>query len=790
MSSGGLSAFFLVALTSLSVRAGDLRQLVIDGTITKDGVPITTPVSFTVSISAGSCVLWVESVSNVTPKNGGIALAIGSAPTYSATSSGVVAEQFEKIFENSNPSSLLCQGSGVIPSLTAYDDRTISISFNDGVNVVNLGSVSVKAVPYALYAASAMEATSADLAVNSQKLAGAALANKGDLVVGLGGGLGTALSVGTNDQVLMADSTAASGLKWATLPAGGTGTVTTVGLSLPSELTVSNSPLTGSGGTMSASWAAQSANRVFAGPATSSSSAPTFRTLVPGDLPSISSGMVGVLPIANGGTGQATSTAAFDALSPLTNKGDILVRDNATNTRLSVGTNNQVLMADDTAASGLKWATLPAGGTGTVTTVEFSAPTGMTVTGSPITSSGTFALAWNSANQGAVFAGPVGAAGPPSFRSLAATDLPSISSGMLGVLPIANGGTGASNFPGNRLIITNGLGTAFQELSCSEGQTISFDASGRVSCSSSHGSLSVNDGTVSAPSISFTYDPDTGIFRTAANTLNFATGGTLRLSINSTGTVSAAGDITAGGSITASSSISVGAGIKLNDGTASAPAYGFTNSANTGMFLTSGNLGLATSGLARLTILAAGNVGIGTTSPAAALHVNGGARVNQIFGSDGTASSPTYTFNSSNSTGFYMPSTSVLGFVVNGSEKLRIDGSGRVGIGTTSPQAALHVNGKIAATNPSGPPLDVDCGTVVAGSSDTRGAIDIGGSSVPYCNITFSALYTSAPFCVVSWSGTTSTNIEIRSETTTTSFLKVGFASNVNSKRFSYICLQ
>jgi hypothetical protein len=66
----------------------------------------------------------------------------------------------------------------------------------------------------------------------------------------------------------------------------GTGTVTSVGLSLPSFITVTGSPVTTSG-TLTGTLAAQSANQIFAGPSIGSSAAPTFRTLVADDVPSI-----------------------------------------------------------------------------------------------------------------------------------------------------------------------------------------------------------------------------------------------------------------------------------------------------------------------------------------------------------------------------------------------------------------------------------------------------------------------------------------------------------------------
>ncbi|KVV12420.1 hypothetical protein [Burkholderia ubonensis] len=65
---------------------------------------------------------------------------------------------------------------------------------------------------------------------------------------------------------------------------GGTGTVTSVGLSMPSQFTVTNSPVTSSG-TLTAAWNNQSAAQVLAGPASGAAAAPTFRALVGSDIP-------------------------------------------------------------------------------------------------------------------------------------------------------------------------------------------------------------------------------------------------------------------------------------------------------------------------------------------------------------------------------------------------------------------------------------------------------------------------------------------------------------------------
>ena len=68
------------------------------------------------------------------------------------------------------------------------------------------------------------------------------------------------------------------------------------------------------------------------------------------------------LGIAYGGTSATTKTEAFDALAPTTTKGDLIVSNGTDNVRLAVGTNDYILTADSTQATGVKWAALPASG--------------------------------------------------------------------------------------------------------------------------------------------------------------------------------------------------------------------------------------------------------------------------------------------------------------------------------------------------------------------------------------------------------------------------------------------
>ncbi len=70
----------------------------------------------------------------------------------------------------------------------------------------------------------------------------------------------------------------------------------------------------------------------------------------------------GGVAIVEGGTGQTTQTAGYDALSPTTTKGDVVVNDGANNIRLGVGSNSTVLTADSAVAGGVKWTAAPGAG--------------------------------------------------------------------------------------------------------------------------------------------------------------------------------------------------------------------------------------------------------------------------------------------------------------------------------------------------------------------------------------------------------------------------------------------
>lgn len=76
----------------------------------------------------------------------------------------------------------------------------------------------------------------------------------------------------------------------------------------------------------------------------------------------------GTLAIANGGTGQTTAAAAFNALAPTTTQGDIIYRNATTNTRLGAGTAGNVLKTGGAGADPA-WGTVDLASTANVTGV-------------------------------------------------------------------------------------------------------------------------------------------------------------------------------------------------------------------------------------------------------------------------------------------------------------------------------------------------------------------------------------------------------------------------------------
>ena len=238
----------------------------------------------------------------------------------------------------------------------------------------------------------------ATLSSNLQAWSGIAPASKLDSsgVLGLNnGGTGTALGTSGSDAIMFYD-VSAGGVRYlypgtgititgttisATGGGGGSGTVTSVGLTAPTGLTVSGSPVTGAG-SLGLSW---------------SGGYQAYTSSEASKLASIAAGaQVNAVTNVNGQTGNVTITYASVGAEQAFSKGSLIAGSNVS---LSGTLTNRLVGSGDVTIS----ATGGGGGGGTVTYVNVNSSTGITWSGGPITTTGTLTAtlganlqAWNS----------------------------------------------------------------------------------------------------------------------------------------------------------------------------------------------------------------------------------------------------------------------------------------------------------------------------------------------------------------------------------------------------------
>ena len=250
-------------------------------------------------------------------------------------------------------------------------------------------------------------------------------------------GLTGATQTFTNDtNVTITSGGTAHVLGWSgtlAVARGGTGAATLT----------ANGVLFGSGGSAVQATVAGAAYQPLRVPA--GGGAPAFGAL---DL-SQAAAVTGALAITNGGTGQATQTLGFNALSPLTTKGDLVVNNGTNDIRLGVGTDNYSLIADAAQASGIKWAQVPLttgvtgalpianGGTGQITqTAAMNALSPSAIKGDLLVDNGT-----NVVRQGIGTDNYLLMADAAQANGLKWAQITLSTTSVTGTLPVARGGT-------------------------------------------------------------------------------------------------------------------------------------------------------------------------------------------------------------------------------------------------------------------------------------------------------------------------------------------------------------
>ncbi len=419
----------------------------------------------------------------------------------------------------------------------------------------------------------------------------------------------------------------------------------------------------------------------------------------------LASDVTGTLPIANGGTGATTAIAAFNGLSPLTTKGDVLGNDGTNDVRLPAGTNGQVLTADSAQASGLKWATPTVG---TVTSVTGTAPVQVaTGTTTPV-------ISVDPATTGARGVVQVGSGIAVSSGTISAdpANFPS-------AVPVSKGGTGATSLTADRLLVSNGTGSAVIPFTCGTAQMLTFNASGVMGCTNfASTSFFANGGNTLASNATLGTND--------AYSLALETNNVTRMTISNAGYVGIGQSPDTNAGLAVMAPATTKSALILNSPAAGKVemdflrngtwlgTFGYANTATSDLYISNGSdahIIFDTNNVEKMRITNDGRVGIDAESPGARFQVgewNATANYNAVFvGSYHNTNGQAQFVGNWNSAGYWgigpvaNPANSTVGIGNanaqgdwRSTQDLKLYVPGGLGLGTAlAPERIIHVKG-------------------------------------------------------------------------------------------------
>jgi hypothetical protein len=463
----------------------------------------------------------------------------------------------------------------------------------------------------------------------------------------------------------------------------------------------------------------------------------------------LTTGVTGTLPVANGGTGVTSSTGTGSTVlstsptlvTPVLGTPASATLTNATGLPLTTGVTGLLPVANG--GSGTATPSLVAGTNVSITgtwpnqTINSSGGGGGGMVypgaGIPLSTGAAWGTSYGTTGTGDVVLSTsptlvTPALGTPSSVTLTnATGLP-VSTGISGLgtgvatalavnvgsagAPVVNGGALGTPSSGT---VTNLTGTASININGTVGATTA--STGAFTTLSATGVTTVQAGTVSAPAITTSGDTNTGIFFPAADTIAFAEGGVESMRLDSNGSVGI-GVTPANATLDVlGSANTVGLAIRgRSSDNLGSTVFKSNNSATEYAYFQSGPTYLATgvNGAERMRIDSSGNVGIGTSSPGARLEISSTGASGRILlnGADlpmitnGFDKFTSGAYSGAGRWGMFMEFGQLtMGCASNGSftfkhfnadststERARIDSSGNLLVGTTTATGKITSN--------------------------------------------------------------------------------------------------